>query len=241
MEKPDSSLRICLDPQNLNKYILRNYYHIPTLEEIRPQLAHKKFYTVLDLKNGFYHIKLDESSSKICSFSSPYGIYRFKRLPFGINSVPEIFQKMNIKYFGDIDGLTIYFDDFIIAHETQEGHDRILSEVLRRAKLYNVKFNYGKLHYCQTEVKFLRLKFNEQGISIDKTRIEAVQNLRNPKNKKELMQLMGMINNLRDFIPNLLEITSPFRTLLKKDVSLDWYTCHTEALKKIKKLVCEQL
>lgn len=239
VEKPDSSLRLCLDPQHLNKYIIRDHYHIPTLEEIKSKLSHKNFYTVLDLKNGFYHVELDKDSSKLCIFSSPFGLYRFKRMPFGISSAPEVFQKLNTKYFGDIEGLIIYFDDFFIFHETREGHDKIVAEVMKRAKLYNVKFNHRKVQYCQDEVKFLGLIFNKNGVSIDQTRIDSIANLKNPNNKKELMQLMGMINYLRDFIPNLSELTSPLRGLLKKDNEWAWYDCHTGALEKIKKLICE--
>lgn len=239
VEKPDKSLRICLDPQNLNKYILRNYFHIPTLDELRPKLAHKRYYTVLDLKNGFYHIQLDEESSKLCTFSTPFGLFSFKRLPFGISSAPEIFQKINMKYFGDIEGLVIYFDDFVICHETREGHDKILAEVLQRAKLYNVKFNHEKVQFCQSEVRFLGLNFNEDGVAVDKSRIESILNLKNPNNKKELMQIMGMINYLRDFIPNLSELTGPLRTLLRKDSEWSWYDSHTAQLKKIKDLICE--
>jgi len=114
VEKPDGTLRICLDPKDINANILREMYQIPTLEEIRPALANKKFYSLLDLKDGFYHCELDEVSSKICTFSSPFGSYKFKRLPFGLSVASEIFQKLMVKYFGEIAGVQIYFDDNII-------------------------------------------------------------------------------------------------------------------------------
>jgi len=93
LEKKDKSLRICLDPSELNKYIIRKVYQIPSLEEIKIELINKKYFSVLDVKSSFYHMILDKESSKMFNFSTTYGIYRFKRLPFGVSSAPELFQK----------------------------------------------------------------------------------------------------------------------------------------------------
>ena len=72
----------------------KEYVLIPTLEEIQTKLTDKKYFTVLDLKDGFYHVNLDDKSSKLCTFSTPFGCYRFLRLPFGLNLAPEYFQKI---------------------------------------------------------------------------------------------------------------------------------------------------
>lgn len=108
-----------------------NFFEIPSLEEVSSQLAGKKYFTVLDYKDGFYHIKLDNESSKLTTFSTPFGCYRFLRLPFGINLAPEYFQKTNLKNFGDIQNTIIYFDDLLIANDTLEGHDKTLNEVIQ--------------------------------------------------------------------------------------------------------------
>lgn len=108
-------MRICLDPKELNNGLVREQFTVPTLEEITPKLINKKYYSVLDLKDGYYHIKLDEKSSKYCTFSTPFGNYRFLRLAFGLSVAPELFMKQNEKYFGDIEDVIIYFDDLLIA------------------------------------------------------------------------------------------------------------------------------
>lgn len=84
VEKPNKSLRICLDPSHLNKYVQREHVQLPAAEEILADLSNKKYFTVLDLKDSFYQIKLDNESSKLCSFGTPYGNYKFLRLPFGL-------------------------------------------------------------------------------------------------------------------------------------------------------------
>lgn len=86
------------------------------------------------------------------------------------------------------------------------------------------------------QVKYLGLIFNEQGLSIDKERIKAIRNLKAPTNKKELIQVMGMINYIRDFLPNLSELSSPIKTLLKADT--EWGKTQEMALEKIEKLIC---
>ena len=77
-EKSDGELRLCLNPANLNQGIIRQKYPLPTMEEISCRVRGKKVFSVLDLKYGFWHAKLDEESSKLCTFSTPHGLYRFK-------------------------------------------------------------------------------------------------------------------------------------------------------------------
>jgi len=106
----------------------------------------------MDFKDGFYQIKLNEKSSDLTTFATPFGCYKFLRLPFGLNLAPEYFQKMNEKNFGDIQNVIIYFDDLLIACETIEEHDKTLMKVLQRAREKGVKFNEEKLQFRQQEV-----------------------------------------------------------------------------------------
>jgi len=239
VEKKDKSLRICLDPSELNKYIIREVYQIPSLEEIKIELTNKKYFSVLDVKSGFYHMVLDKVSSKIFNFSTPYGIYRFKRLPFGVSSAPELFQKSMYKYFGDINGVVLYFDDVLVCAQTKEEHDKILEKVMERAGSLNIKFNMEKLQFCVKEVKYIGFLFNEEGIKPDKERIKSILDLKKPNNKKELQIILGIINYIREFIPNLAEISGPLREMLKKDVCWSWNWTHDKSFNDIKELIAQ--
>lgn len=121
VEKPDGSIRLCLDPQDLNRAIRRDHVLIPKVEELVSKLCNKTVFTVLDLKDGFFQIELDEESTDLCTFSTPFGCYKFLRLPMGLSCAPEIFQKRNEANFSDIEGVLIYFDDLLIAAETPEN------------------------------------------------------------------------------------------------------------------------
>lgn len=121
VEKPNKSLRICLDPAELNKVVQRDFCLIPKFDNIKQKLLNKKFFTLLDLKQGFWQIKLDNESADLCTFCTPFGYYKFNRLPFGISCAPEAFVKLIEKYFGNIDrdNIITYFDDILIATKTE--------------------------------------------------------------------------------------------------------------------------
>ena len=89
VEKKNGSLRLCLDPRALNNAIKRAHYRIPTIQEIASDLAGKKVF----LKDGYWQVELDEQSSLLCTFNTPFGRYCFTRMPFGLKSASEIFQE----------------------------------------------------------------------------------------------------------------------------------------------------
>lgn len=237
IEKSDGNLRICLDPQHLNKVLLREYHLIPTLQEIVSKLSNKTVFSVLDLSDGFYNIKLTDKSTDLCTFSSPFGCYKFLRLPFGLSVAPEIFQKYTEKTFGDIPGVVIYCDDLLICAENETEHDKILKQVFERAKESNVRFNKRKFQYKLKEVKYFGHIFSKDGMRIDDDRVKAILNIKSPTNKKELQIFLGMVNYLRNFICSLAELVTPLQSLLKKDTTWLWTDIHEKAFINIKKCI----
>lgn len=239
VEKVDKNLRICLDPQELNNVLIRNYHLIPTLEEIIAKLCNKSVFSVLDLSDGFYNIRLAENSTDLCGFSTPFGCYKFLRLPFGLSIAPEIFQKYSEKTFGDIPGVVIYCDDLLICASSDEEHDKILTQVFERAKKCNVRFNKKKFQYKLKEVKYFGHIFSQEGMKIDPDRIKAIVELKSPNTKKELQIILGMINYLRRFVPGLADMAAPLQALLKKDVEWLWTKVHENTFVNIKKCISQ--
>lgn len=233
-KKDKFDFRICIDPCELNKCILDESFLIPTLEDLKTKLNGVKYFTVLDLKDGFWQIVLDNESRNLCTFATPFGNYKFLRMPFGIKSGPKVFQKMNHQNFGDIRNVFAYMDDILVTGKTREEHDKTLIEVLNRAREKGVRFNLKKMQLAVTEVRYLGHTFSEGKIEPDYKRIEAIRQMGQPKDKGDLRKFLGVVNTLRPFVPNLSEHTGPLRELLKKNAMYRWTDRQSDAFDKIK-------
>ncbi|XP_055916267.1 uncharacterized protein LOC129949066 [Eupeodes corollae] len=237
VKKPNGNLRLCLDPRNLNKAILRPHFQFPNVEDIKAQLSGSKYFSVLDANSGFWMIQLDEESSMLCTFHTPFGRRRFLRLPFGINAAPEIFHCEMVKQFSDIPNLEIYIDDFLIHAKTKEEHDKVLKLVLLRARDIGLKFNPSKSKFFQSEITFIGHLFSHDGVRPDPSKVEAICAIPRPKSKTELQRFLGMVNYLGTFVKGMSAQNVNLRNLLKKDVEWHWSDDHEKEFKKLKELI----
>lgn len=240
-QKPNGDLRICLDPNQLNKYVVKEQFLVPTLDEVSEKLLGSQVYSVLDLKEGFWQLQIDEESRKLCTFSTPFGNYQFNRLPYGICIGTELFQKFVFENFGDIPNVVAVVDDMLIYAKTIEEHDRALMAVIERAKKLNVKFNPDKFQFRVNRVRYLGHVFSKDGMSIDDDRIRAIRELKDPHDRKTLQSFLGTVNYLRQFIPKLSQLIEPLRELLKKGIIFRWTEIHSNAVKLIKGAISESL
>ncbi|XP_021348815.1 uncharacterized protein K02A2.6-like [Mizuhopecten yessoensis] len=142
--KPNGKIRVCIDPRDLNKAIQREHFTLKTVEEVAAMMPGAKIFSKLDATSGFWQMRLDNESSKLCTFNTPFGRYRFMRLPFGVNSAPEVFQRAISEMVHDIDGTEAIIDDILIWGVTQEEHDQRLAAVLERAREYGLKLSLEK-------------------------------------------------------------------------------------------------
>lgn len=237
--KKNGTLRICLDPGELNNSIIDENFLIPTLDELTAKLKGVKYFSVLDLKDGFWHVKLDDQSQNLCTFATPFGNYKFLRMPFGIKSGPKVFQRKNNEVFSGLENTFIYMDDIIVIGKTRDEHDTALLAVLERAKRQNVRFNKEKLKIAVDKVKYLGHVFSEDKVEPDRDRIEAIKQMSEPHNKSDLQTFLGVINYMSEFISNLSELTAPLRELLKKNTIFKWTDTHTQAFSKIKQAILD--
>ena len=219
VEKPNGDIRLCLDPKDLNTCIKRPHYSLPTLEDALAKMAGAQYFSKLDAKSGYWMLKLDEPSSFLTTFNTPFGRYRFKRLPFGLICAQDIFQRKMDEVFEGLDGVTPLVDDVIITGKTREEHDANLHAALTRASDKNLKLNPDKLTVGAREVKFFGHLLTADGLKPDPDKVKAIEEMPEPKDKKELQTMLGMITYLAKFASNQLsDMTKPLRDLLKEDV-----------------------
>lgn len=239
VDKPNGNVRICLDPIELNKVIFRKRYLIRKLQDIQDNLNKKKYYTVLDFKEGFSQLKLTQESRKYVMFSTPYGVFAYTRMPYGLAPAPEEFQEEVDESFGAIPNCVAYIDDVICFGETEAEHDKAVQAVVEKARVLGVKFNPDKVQYKLSEVRYLGHIFSERGMEIDPERIRALMELKAPNSVKELQRILGMLNYVRPFIPNMSDIEKPLQELRKQDSMWQWLPCHEAALNELKNMVCQ--
>ncbi|CAB4029076.1 Retrovirus-related Pol poly from transposon, partial [Paramuricea clavata] len=134
------ALRICIDPKPLNEALKRERYQIPVIDDLLPNLSEARVFFKVDLASAFWHLELDEESSKLTTFSTPYGRFRWLRLPFGLNVSSEIFQeRLNQELLG-LEGVRCIADD-ILVYGTNEKDDQNFERLLERCKEKSIKLN----------------------------------------------------------------------------------------------------
>ena len=241
VQKPNGQIRLCLDPKDLNVAIRREYYPMPTIEEVNTRLNKARFFTVLDTNNGFWQISLDDRSSMLTCFNTPFGRYRWMRMPFGINSAPEVWQRTMNQLVEGLKGTEVIQDDFLIVgcgdtdDEVEADHDRNLKAFLERAHECNLRLNADKLKLKMTQVPYIGHLLTREGLRVDPKKVEAIEEMLAPKDAKAVQRLLGSVNYLAKFVPHLSNIMQPLRRLLDKDAEWCWLHTHQQAFDEMKK------
>ena len=236
-EKSNGDIRICLDPRDLNKAILRPHYPMRTIDDILPQLSGAKYFTKLDARSGYWALKLDHDSSLLTCFNTMFGRYRYLRVPFGLKLSGDLFVRKIDECYEGLKGVVTIVDDILVYGKTREDHDKNLQAVLQRSLDQGIRFNEDKLEVGVSEVEYFGHLLTSEGLKPDPAKVTAVENMQQPTNKAELETILGMVNYLSRFAPNLSEVTAPMRQLLPKDVEFCWESPQSDAFEKMKQII----
>lgn len=237
VEKSSGKIRLCLDPSDINCQIVRKPRLGVNIEEVCSNLRGNNYFTVFDLSEGYHHIELNDESSWKCCFATPFGVYRFIVLPYGLSNSQDIFQEEVEKHFSDLQNVIIVHDDMILYGQTKQEHDLAVAEVVKRAKEVGARFNKDKLQYCQSQVKFMGQIFSQLGMQIDPDRVESLCKLKAPTTKVELQRVIGSFNYVRRYVKNMSDLMHPLCQLLKNNVEWSWLPEHQQAFVRLKEVV----
>ncbi|XP_055843088.1 uncharacterized protein K02A2.6-like [Episyrphus balteatus] len=235
--KADGDIRLCVDLHRLNECVEREVHPMPSADHTLAQLSGAKFFTKLDTKNGFWQVKLSPQSQLMTTFLTPFGRYCFLRLPFGISSAPEIFQKQIQRIIEGIPGVLCQTDDILVYGSTIESHDDNVRKVLRRLESKGVTLNGAKCQVGITSVTFLGHRIDDTGIHPGKSKVEAIDGFSTPSNVTELKRFLGLVNYLGKFVPDLATICHPLNELLRNNVSFTWGVSQNNAFLNLKKIL----
>ena len=209
-------------------YLHREHYKLPTLDDVLPELSKARIITTVDLKSGYWHVKLDEESSKLTTFATPHGRFRWLRMPFGTNVSAEIFAKRLHDCAHDLPGLICVADDIMVYgvgstdEEAMIDHDVKLEKLLQRCLDIGMRLNASKMNLRQRSVTILGHIITKDGLMADPTKIDAIRDMPCPTDVAGVQRLNGFVNYLAKLLPGLSDVMEPIRQLSKMDVPWNW-------------------
>ena len=199
-----------------------------------------KYATAVDLRKGYYHIPLDKATQKLCTTVLPWGKYSYERLPMGIATSPDIFQKAMNDVFGDLDYVIVYLDDILILSnedDTFDDHLAKLNEVFKRSHHMGMKINLLKTEFLKDELDYLGYTLSQSGIKPQAKKVEAIGRILPPKNRKQLKHFLGMINYYRDMWPKRSHVLAPLSALASPKAKWEWAQKEQLAFEEAKQMI----
>ena len=213
--RPSEDIRLCVDIRRANQAIVTERHPIPTVDDVLYQLNGSTVFNKLDLRWGFHQIELEEQSRKI-TFITHKGLFRYKRLVFGISSAPELYQHTIQQVLEGCEGAYNIHDNIIIHGRTVKEHDVRLRKTFERIQEKRLTLNRGKFLFSMSKQTFMRYLLSNQGIGPTESSVGAVVDAREPQNAEEVRSFLGLVNFSARFIPNLASIAEPLHRLTRK-------------------------
>lgn len=225
VNKPDGSLRLCLDYRKLNSLTEKNRYPLPRIDQLMDQLRSAKVFSSMDLQSGYHQIRISPEDVPKTAFRTPFGHYQFKVLSFGLTNAPATFQNVMNDIFREQLGkfVLVYIDDIVIFSSSPEEHLAHLECVLQILQKEKLFARLRKCHFEKSEIKFLGHLVGTEGIKVDPAKISVVKDWPVPRNLRQVQSFLGLATYFRKFIQGFSNLVAPLTALSKKGlVWTDW-------------------
>ena len=216
VRKSNNEWRPCGDYRRLNAVSTPDRYPVPHIQDFTHTLASAQVFTVLDLVRGYHQIPVAEDDVCKTAITTPFGLWEFVRMPFGLRNAGQTFQRMIDAVLRDLDCVFVYIDDILIASSSEEQHARDLQRVFQRLQEHGLLLRPDKCRFGLTEVNFLGHHLDTQGIRPLPEKVSAVANFPRPSTPKELQTFLGMMNFYHRFIPHAASFLYPLHDLAKR-------------------------
>ncbi|GBM25478.1 Retrovirus-related Pol polyprotein from transposon 17.6 [Araneus ventricosus] len=240
--KKDGNFRLCIDYCKLNAKTVKDRYPLPLIEEVLDQLPSGKFFSTTDLKNGFFHMEMEEDSKKFTSFVTHDGQYGFNEVPFGLCNSPSIFQRFINHVFRDLlkeSIVIIYMDGIIIPSIDELDGIKRLSRVLQTASEYGLELNLKKCNFLKSKIEFLGYIIENGKISPSLEKTVAIQNFPEPKSVKQIQSFIGLTGYFRKFVQNYALIDKPLSDVLRDNTEFYFGPEQKSAFQTLKQKLSE--
>ena len=202
------------------------------------KLGFGKMFSKIDLVKGYYQIQLAEEDMAKTAFRFDGELYEFTRMPFGLCSAPQTFQRAMNVALKDVSNAACYMDDVLIFSKTKEEHEQHLEQVFLALEKAGLRMNPEKCQFGLTEIEFLGVHVSNEGVKPAEGKVKAMKEMPRPKNKDQLASFLGLANHYQGYIPMYAHLASPLYQLKKKDAKFTWSNACEDAFQEIKQKLC---
>lgn len=220
-KKKDGSWRFCVDYRKLNAVTHKDSFPLPRIEESLTSLSKAEWYSTLDLASGYWQVEVAPEDQEKTAFTTPFGLYQFDRMPFGLCNAPATFQRLMQRCLGAqvYDHLLIYLDDVIVYSPHFAAHLQHLEQVFSCLNDHGLKLQPRKCHLFQRKVTYLGHIVSSEGVATDPEKAAVVRDWTPPTTVKQVRSFLGFAGYYRRFIQGFSRIAAPLHQLLQGQAS----------------------
>jgi len=218
--KKDGKKRMVQDYQYLNSWTIKNNYPLPLISDLTDSIGKKKVFMKIDLRWGCNNVRIKEGDEWKAVFSISEESFEPTVMFFGLTNSPAIFQAMMNDLFRDLvveEKVAVFINDVIVATGMEEGHDEIVKEVLKRLEENDLFVKPEKCVWKVREVGFLEVIIGEDGVRMEKEKVQGVVEWPVPKSIKDVQKFLGLANHYRQFVKDFAKIAKPLYEITRKE------------------------
>lgn len=222
VEKKDGSRRLVIDYRRLNEATIGDEYRPPRIDDIVHRMRGAKFFSSLDLVSGFYQIPIREEDMCKTAFCTPFGLYEFSRMPFGLRNAPATFQRVMDNVLADCENTFVYIDDIVVFSATVQSHLAHIRKVLESLGKHGMTLKLSKCSWLCQEIHFCGHTLSPNGVIPLEDNIRKILERAVPNSRKSVRSFLGMSGFYRKFIRNYAELAEPLTRLTRENVDFQW-------------------
>ena len=241
--KKDGRRRMVQDYRYLNEWTIKNNYPLPLISDVLENIGTKKLFIKMDLRWGYNNVRIKEGDEWKAAFTTPEGLFEPTVMFFGLTNSPATFQAMMNELLRDLINtgkVVVFIDDVIVGAETEEGHDELVAEVIKRLEENDLYVKPEKCKWKVKEVGFLGVVIGPEGIKMEEEKVKGVLEWPTPKCVKDVQKFLGLANYYCWFIEGFATVERPLHDMVKKDKKWEWTEKQEEAFKELKKRFTEE-